>query len=191
MKEVPAIDFKYCDQSHKGIKCREIIEETCTKFFLLDINEVETALNEKRKFWLSEWASKDFHDKIKYKNEETEYEIEKGMCQLALPFKLNTPKTITVNINKQGKRDAPAEVMFSNGKFDIDNISYKFEKTTLLIYLNLLQYDSDTIVWLGHYPYYLKDIVYHELVHICGDIVCDGVIRHNMVGIDVINELID
>jgi hypothetical protein len=196
IKEIPLLLFKNCDESVKGIKCKDIVEETCNKFFSLTIDEVELALNEKRQFLVSQWAYKGLHNKIIYKNKEIGFTYDKGLCELAKDFKLYHPKIIEVSINKgMRKNDHPADVNFSilESKFDHVHCSFRFEKVRLVIFLDLLDYGKDneneTLVWPNRDPYYFTDILYHELLHICGDIICDGIIRHNLVGIDVISEL--
>lgn len=196
IKEIPLLLFKSCDESAKGIKCKDIIEDTCNKFFSLSIDEIESALNERRQFLISQWAYKGLRNKIIYKNKETEFTYDKGLCELAKDFKLYYPKIIEVNINRgQRKNSHPAEVNFSilESKFDYIHCSFRLEKVRLVIFLDLLDFgkkdEKETLVWTNRDPYYFTDILYHEFLHTCGDIICDGTIRHNLVGIDVIKEL--
>lgn len=193
MKEMPVILFRDFDENIKNLKCKSIIEKVCDQFFSFDIQEIESALNDKRKFLVLQWANKGFHNKIIYKSKEIEFTHEKGLCELVKEFKLNCPKTtIEINIKKgYRKNQSPAETIFSGGEFDFISYSFRnFQKIQLNVFIDLLDLVDDNIVWPDR-NYYFKDIIYHELIHICGDLVCDGVLRHNIVGIDTIKELMD
>ena len=193
MKEIPLVLFKNCDESAKGIKCKNITENVIIQFFSLGIDIIEDSINEKRQFLISQWAYKGFQNKIIYKNKETEYIYERGLCELAKEFKLYQPKIIEVSINKGRKNDHPVETTFStiDSRFDSKSCSYQLENVRINIFLDLLQIVNDDIVWPNRNPYHFTDILYHELLHACGEIICDGIIRHYMVGVDTIKELME
>lgn len=193
MKEIPSLSFKNCDESVKGIKCKDIIESVIIQFFSLGIDIIEDSINEKRQFLLTQWAYKGLQNKVIYKNKETEFTYERGLCELAKEFKLFQPNIIEVNINKGRKNGHPAETTFStiDSRFDSKYCSYQLKNVRINIFLDLLQIVDDDIVWPDKNPYHFTDILYHELLHICGEIICDGIIRHNMVGVDTIKELIE
>lgn len=193
MKEIPLLLFNRFNESKKNLICKDNIIKTSNQFFSLDIDQIEFSLNERRKYLLAQWSNKGFHNKIIYKNKEIEYTYDKGLCELAKDFKLYQPKNIDINIIS-GFHKNPAELIFSSGsgcgEFDIDHCYYRFEKVSINVYIDILDLENDVLVWTDRNPYYFTEILYHELLHACGDIICDGIIRHNLVGIDVIKELI-
>ena len=65
---------------------------------------------------------------------------------------------------------------------------------TITIYLDALEISDSAINWIG-FSTSFESIIYHELLHACGDSpvlrneVHDGVIRHTLVCSEAINNL--
>lgn len=190
MRELPLILFNNNEKGeNKVCICKDAVEKTFNDFFSLDLTETENALNDRRKFLILQWVNKGLHNKLIYKNKETEFTNEKGICELSGKFKLFIPRIIEVSI-KNGFAKNPAEIRFTGGEFDVEYCTFRFEKVYLDIFIDLLDLVNKNLVW-DRNPNNFVDILYHELLHICGDVICDGIIRHNFVGIDIIKRLLN
>lgn len=72
------------------------------------------------------------------------------------------------------------------------------KKLKLLVFLKNFERKRETLHWIGFYlnsrALTIEDVTYHELLHACGDAKWrgyhDGVVRHNIIGIKAIQELL-
>lgn len=190
--KIPKLIFKDYDENDKSTKCKNIINETCYKFFSIGIDKVEEACNNRINEIITECKTKHLDNDIMfvYDVDETiiyyssSYNCKDVVCQLCKPFELFMPEFIDIYIIKDKNNDVPVQA--------------NKEKPIIEVFLDLIEWEDDTLVWrinqnnnkLTRFPYYIEDIIYHELLHICGEIICDGNIRYNWVGIVAIKKLL-
>ena len=107
--------------------------------------------------------------------------FEDGLSELHPPFELFEPSNIRINV--LGSRNA----MNAKVGATITHFPHDPFNPILTIYLEPLEITDSTIRWKG-FSNSFESIIYHELLHACGDSpilrngIRDGVIRHTMIG---------
>jgi len=171
----------------KGILAEKLIQEASKQFFSLGVNAIETKCNELREKTLAEWKTRNPADYMK------EYGLckttfHKGIVELEPLFNLYEPESICVYIYDTKNNMTNIDVPMTLEKLDDSLKTWK-----LHVFLRNFERKNNTlheIVDLTN----IEEVVFHELLHACGDSKwlgrCDGVIRPQIVGIEAIKQLL-
>jgi hypothetical protein len=191
--KMPKLIFKEYNEDDKSVKCRNIINDACYKFFSIGIDKVEDACNNRINEIIAECKAKHLDDSINLTHEisgtiiqSNIYNCKDVTSQLYKPFKLFTPEFIEVYIRKEKNNDWPAQACKEKPIIEAFLGSMELEDDTHTLIWRINQNDNK----FNRFPYYIEDVIYHELLHICGEITCDGTIRYNWVGIVAIHKLL-
>lgn len=104
-----------------------------------------------------------------------------GIKEIEKEFKLNEPQSITVEILENKKSNV------NNGKASMETYLEDPSKPIIYIYLDFF---NDDLVWIGFWES-IENIFLHELLHAYGDTTNDGLIRHNLVGVNTLIRLLN
>lgn len=177
---IPVLLFEqYKGENEKEREFRTVIEKAFYNFFcVLGVNNIRRTCNDKRKLLIEEWRNQNPYEKIKYQNQITEFIYKIGLCELCAPFNLVIPDTITIKLQDTGNKHMyiPIETIIS-------------KKPIIYAVLDKMKYYDD-IIECSEIGLTLEEATYHELIHSCGEFCCDGIIRYNWIGIDVIVDLL-
>lgn len=153
------------------------IESAIKEFFdICSVKEIESACNNKRVKLLSDWTSKPKEEPIEDLGiSNITYAI--GIKEISEPYSLIEPENI--------------EIIFSDGESQVNDGKAAMEINThtnqIYVYKKCFSLKNGEYYWDNMS---IKDVTYHELLHACGDIQHDGIIRHNLIGVNVVKELI-
>ena len=172
---------RQCDGEEKGTLCKQIIEKAFHDFFACGIKSIEDACNTKRAFLLEGWQHneqetpmQEYGLPISFKN---------GIEEIAPPFELTEPDTIELYILK-GQKSSLNDGL---AVMDIRSLNKEFTRWRFNAYLDVMGYSNSGLRWTG-FEVSVEEIVYHELLHACGDVPWkgkrDGILRHNLIGIE-------
>jgi len=113
-----------------------------------------------------------------------------GIAELAPPFVLYQPRSLTLDVLDMAfpnNPSVPAGQRFTNPeKTDSD----------VLMFLRAFDFTGNNLILLYNPLTSFRCIIYHELLHACGETpevrnIRDGAIRHSMIGCDALTELED
>ena len=153
------------------------IKTAIKEFFdLCSVEEIEGTCNNKRLELLTDWGSKPKDDPIMELGIHTiTYAI--GIKEITNQYKLTKPERL--------------EVIFSDGKSYVNEgnaaMEINIQTNQIYVYKGSFNLRDGGYYW-GDMS--IKDVLYHELLHACGDVQYDGIIRHNFIGVESIKQLI-
>jgi len=179
------INFCRCDGGDKGKKCRDLIDNACKTFFKIGIKRIENICNNKRINFIEEWQNKNEKDSMREFDLSISY-ID-GIKEISPSYTLIEPEEINIHII-EGKT---SKVNNGQAAMEICPLDKDFKKWLLNVYLDVMDYSNDNLRWKG-FEESIPEIVYHELLHACGDHPWnnkhDGILRHNIIGITSVKE---
>jgi len=161
----------------------EQTNQAIDKFFSIGVKRIEKALNEGAERAKKEWSSK--ATGMQMSNEGlSNLSYEAGVKELAIPFELFEPEKIVLDIvdsEYPGNRDVPAAQDFIEPKAN------NYKKSWIRIFLRAFDFNGTQIVLRFSPGTPFRCVIYHELLHACGDTkdlrgIVDGAIRHSMIG---------
>lgn len=179
------INIKECDGGKKGEQCRKVIEAACHNFFkVCGIRNIESVCNNLRENLRIKWENQNPDDPM------VEYNLpnipfKRGLEEISPVFKLTEPEIIDIFILK-GKKShgnnglAVMECYYSENEPNLKKI---------YAYLDMMDYSNKSLSWRG-FNASIEEITYHELLHACGDVEYDGILRHNIIGVECVKKLI-
>jgi len=178
---MPNLVIRQCDGGEKGKLCREIAEKAFQKFFACGLERIENACNMKRKSLIAAWQTKNPDAAM------VEYELPipytRGIEEITPPFVLKEPVSIEMYL-LEGRRSEVHPYAPMNITYNKD-----FTRLILNVYLDLIKYSGGN-VQIPEARESVEELVYHELLHACGDVKYDGILRHNLIGIASVNDLL-
>ena len=181
---MPKLVIRQCDGGKKGELCREITEKAFQNFFSYGVERIADACNTKRKSLIAAWQAKNPEAAM------DEYDLSipyrRGIEEITPPFMLKEPESVEVYL-LEGSRSE----VHPYAPMDITDISANEDFTSLRvnIYLDLIKYSGGN-VRVPAARESVEELVYHELLHACGDVQYYGILRHNLIGIASVNELL-
>jgi len=177
-----ALGIIECGQ--KGQTAATVTNLTINKFFSLGVANIQNECNNVARRYSALWNMMPPEKKMsEYYLPETTYA--EGRNEILPGFILFEPSNIHIHIFNRycpSNPSTPATVQSTDNPMN----------PTLSIYLEILEVRDSTINYLG---ISFESIIYHELLHACGDSpalrkeIHDGVIRHTMVCNEAINNL--
>ena len=184
---MPIISYEVIEGGQKGQTVALATNLATNKFFSLGVANIQNECNSVARRYCASWKTKPSEQKM------SEYQLPdltyaKGISEILPDFLLFEPSSIRVRIFNRYCPSNPsiaATVLHSK-----DNPM----NPTLILYLEILEVRNSTINWTG-FSTSFESIIYHELLHACGDSpelrneIHDGVIRHTMVCSEAINNL--
>ena len=174
------IIFRRCDGGRKGESCKRLIEKACESFFGCGVKKVENLCNDRRERLMREWRSKNLNDPMQ------EYKLPisfgQGIEEITPPFELSEPETIEIYI-LEGEKSQVSE----RAAMDIRQVNDKLTGWELHAYLDVMDYSDNNLRWTG-FGESIEEVTYHELLHACGDIKHDGILRHNEIGVKCVKK---
>ena len=186
---MPTVSWKTVEGGEKGSIVALSVEVMVNKFFNLGVKNIQDECNNVSNKYRIFWSLKSRTDLMGGYNLSVTYRD--GCRELESAFELFEPTTIYGKILDSY---CPA-----NLKTTAATIQHSIDdpmNPLLTIYAKALQVtDSTTIVWTG-FSTSFESIMYHELLHACGDSpilrkeIHDGVIRHTMICSEAINNLL-
>lgn len=185
---MPTVSWKTIEGREKGSTVALSVEAVVNKFFNLGVKNIQdecnNVLNKYRIFWSLKPPTNlmgEYHLSVTYGD---------GRRELEQAFELFEPTSIhgkILDCYYPGNLNTAATTQHS-----IDDPM----NPLLTIYAKALQVKgSTTIVWTG-FSTSFESIIYHEILHACGDSpilkkeIHDGVIRHTMVCSEAIKNLL-
>lgn len=177
-----------CQGGTKGRQVWAVLNETATKFFSLDLGEIQAACNRRRKLLLEEWQHKS-PDSVMSEYGLADVTYRKGIEEAGPPFDLFHPLGISVCIwaERQSRGNEGLAAM------ELERLDEEGRYTRLYVFLGTLSQVDHDFHWRG-FSMPIEDILIHELLHACGDASwrgrVDGIIRHNIIGIEAVKRLL-
>ncbi len=181
------LEVEVCEGGQLGTQVCDLIRGGIQKFFSVGLAQIEAACNQRREFLLTCWRTQDPNaDMSQYRLPNITYGT--GLAEAKPPFCLFEPQKISICVwstrvssGNQGLAAAELQWVDSQGSH-----------SRLHVYLGVLDRRGDRFHWRG-FCKPLEDILVHELLHACGDVpwrgCTDGVIRHNIIGIEAVRSL--
>jgi hypothetical protein len=184
---LPIICYEVIEGGQKGQRVALVTELAINKFFSLGVSNIQNECNNVARLYSALWNTMPPEKKMsEYNLPYTTYT--EGRSEILLDFILFEPSNIHIHIfngSCPSNRSTPAITVQP-----MDNPM----NPTLFIYLEALEVKDLTIKdKRTGLPF--ESIIYHELLHACGDSqairkeIHDGVIRHTMVCNEAINNL--
>jgi hypothetical protein len=182
---LPITTVEVIEGGQKGQRVALATKLAVDKFFSLGVTKIQNECNNVARRYSALWNAKsselmsEYHFQITYTQ---------GRSEIQPDFVLFEPSTIRINVFNSCCPSNPsiaATVVHSR-----DNPM----NPTITIYLDALEISDSAINWIG-FSASFESIIYHELLHACGDSpvlrneVHDGVIRHTLVCSEAINNL--
>lgn len=186
---MPQLIIRQCDGGEKGSLCRQIIETAFHNFFARGVKNIEDACNNRRVSLLQEWQSKDQEAAlVEYGLPDIAYR--RGIEEIMPQFELTEPDTIDLYI-LQGEKSPLNEGLAA---MDVRPLNNELTMWRLNAYLDVMDYSKNGLQWRG-FRESIGEVTYHELLHTCGDVPLkgkhDGILRHNMIGIGSVKDLLE
>lgn len=181
-------EVEVCEGAQIGTQVCGSIVSTIERFFLVGLAQIEAACNQRRELLLACWRTQNPNAYMsQYGLPNITYGI--GLAEAEPPFCLFEPQKISICVwstrvssGNQGRAAAELQWVDSQGSH-----------SRLHVYLGVLNRRGDGFHWRG-FCMPLEDILVHELLHACGDVPwrgrIDGVIRHNIIGIEAVRSLL-
>ncbi len=147
------------------------------QFLSLGVSQIEQACNRRRVAFIADFRARDPAD-LKYLHPSlANVTTATGIQELDPPFQLHeAPDPIVVDLRRDEKAPGspvPMEMYVGTGH--------------ILVYA--LRIDATTLQVRGAVES-VADLAFHEMLHVSGDLKNDGIVRHNVVGVGAINELV-
>ena len=180
---MPKIKFRTCESGEKGEFGKEVISKAIGKFFRCGVEKIQQACNNRRDELLKDWDTMNPNEKmLKYGLSDTTFQ--QGKNEFTDPFELKEPEIIVIDIFERKlssiNPDRPAETQ-------------SVSPPEIYFYLHNFFYENNSLLcnlMFKNHRMTLEEIVYHELLHACGDYKSDGVLRHNEIGIWCVEDLL-
>jgi hypothetical protein len=147
------------------------------EFTAVGIEAIESACNAKR-LELMRLADGDLRNLLD-QNDLNHITIEKARDELGPAFALTLPPALKLEALRTPYRHNPRVTMAYYGTLD---------PPTIRGFIPAIEQRLVSGDWKDLSP--TRWVMYHELIHACGDIDKDGLLRHNWAGADVIRELV-
>jgi len=181
-------ELETCEGGTEGRQVWAVLSETATKFFSLDLGDIQVACNRRRELLLQEWQHKSL-DSVMSEYGLPDVTYGKGIEEARPPFDLFHPLRISVCIwaqrqscGNEGLAAMELEIVDKEGRY-----------ARLHVFLRTLDKVDRDFHWRG-FCMPIEDILIHELLHACGDAPwrgrVDGIIRHNIIGIEAVKRLL-
>ena len=184
---LPIISFEVIEGGQKGQKVAQATNFVINKFFSLGVTSIQNECNGVARRYCALWNTKPPELKmLEYHLPDVTYA--EGRNEILSDFVLFEPSAIRINVFNRYCPSNPsiaATVVHSKGNP---------MNPTISIYLEALEVNDSAINWIGFCDSF-ESIIYHELLHACGDSpvlrneIHDGVIRHTVVCSEAINNL--
>lgn len=177
--------FDRIDGGRRGYIVASEIVKILHYFALFPIASIQEECNKLLMKYENIWKTRQGTEKMKEYGLEVTYE--KGLSELAPPFKLNYPSAIHITIldSFYEVRNIPALTYFPTNDILYPN---------LIIFLGPLNVNQDVVVWTTSSTSF-ADAIIHEIFHLCGDVsladsrIQDGYIRHTLIANEAIKNL--
>jgi hypothetical protein len=183
-KGMKMLELKILEGNEFGKAVFECVNNRANRFFQLELNNIETACNDRRLRLLEEWEKENPQDTMwKYGMNDIKYQT--AIEEAIQPFSLFAPKAIPTNV--WATKLCPG----NNGEPCMDVYYNPIAKEVLAmnVYLPKIEKWRENYYWKG-YRVSLEDVTIHELLHTCGDIKHDGIVRHNLIGIEAVKMIL-
>jgi hypothetical protein len=184
---LPTISFEVIEGGKKGQKVAQATNFVINKFFSLSVVNIQNECNGVARRYCALWNSKPSEQKMsEYHLPDLNYA--EGRNEILPDFVLFEPSTIRINVFNRYCPSNPS--IAATVVHSMDNPM----NPTITIYLEAFDVNDSEINWIGFCESF-ESIIYHELLHACGDSpelrneIHDGVIRHAMVCNEAINNL--
>jgi hypothetical protein len=184
---LPIISYEVIEGGQKGQEVVLATKFIVNKFFSLGVAKIQNECNNVTKRYCALWSTKPPEQKM------SEYHLPdityaQGKSELLPHFVLFEPSTIHIKIFDCycPLNPSTAAMVEYSGDNPMNPI--------LIIYLAVLEVRNSTINWTG-FSTSFESIIYHELLHACGDSpvlrkeIHDGVIRQTTICSEAINNL--
>lgn len=177
-----------CEGESKGKRAEGIIRLAFQRYFSLEVKAIEKICNERRENLLKEWNMNPPNSFMtKYNLSKITYE--RGIWEATPTFDLYEPKQIDLCIFKTITHPKNPSTAMSIQKLDEEG-----KMLRLNVFLKTFEERGKTFHWIG-YCMSIDKCTFHELLHACGDASWryrhDGLIRHNIIGIEAIQQLLN
>lgn len=175
------------EDAEKGLLAEERIWEAFQNFFSLGVKSIEEKCNRLRNEMLMKWKRENAEDFM------TEYGLsdvtyQKGIEEATPTFDLYEPESIEVKIYET--RICPSNPRASMA---IEKSDKEGKVWRLHVFLRNFERKEETLHWI-EFCMKIEKVMFHELLHACGDSPwrgrVDGVIRHYIIGIEAIQQLL-
>lgn len=183
------LEVEVCEGGQAAREVCELICDMARKFFSLGVDAVESVCNSRRNFLLAQWRQEDPQNGMSlYGLPNITYQT--AITEASPPFALLLPGKIyicvwstRVSTGNQGLAAIELERIDKEGRI-----------TRLHVFLSMLDRAGNRYHWKG-FCMPIEDMLVHELLHACGDTPWrgrqDGVIRHNIIGIEALKPLLE
>jgi hypothetical protein len=151
------------------------VEKAARLFISAGVEKAEQACNQKRLSLLDSMRQLD-PDKFLLDRGLPDVKVRQAIIELEPPFQLTQPATIKIDLTYD----------YYDPNRDTAMVAVPSE-STVYVFANAI--DPATLRDLhGGMP--VRDIAFHEMLHLCKEAQHDGVIRYNWAGVEAIKELL-
>ena len=172
-----------CEGGQSGEEVFELANKINEAFFKLGLDVLAFECNKRREIFLDRWRERSREDRIS-DDALSEFTYQTGVTELSPSFELLQPERILTHIVAtlySTNANVPALVYSSPER---QTIKY------LYIFLPALEKLEGIYYWSWARMLF-EDVVVHELLHTCGEVQYNGIIRYNFIGVNTIKPLLN
>src|SRR5208282_1939511 len=179
-ESMPTIQTNSVEGGPDGLVVESRSRQSINLFFSIGVLKIQEEMNRLAKIYVSEWKLKTVSDfMIEFGLPHTTYS--EGINELQIPYALFEPTNIVLDIIDSSyplnKLTPACQSFLASGN----------NSSLVRIFLRALRIHGSDIELIDNSKTAFKCVVYHELIHACGDTpelrgIVDGVVRHTLIG---------